>query len=361
MIALQVVVSCIGVAAALVIFDAAFRTFVLPRGEPVALTRVTALLTGNAFRLVARRAGTYRAMDRVMAMYGPSMLLAFPISWLGGLWLAFSCMYWGIGDADWSGALHLSASSLFTLGFAVPDGAPAFGLVIAEAATGILFSALLISYLPTIYAAFSRREVVVTQLAVRAGSPPSPVQLLTRAHLAQFMDRLDDVWNQFETWFVELEETHTSLAVLPFFRSQRAEHSWITAAGCVLDAAAIRASVLDLPFSPQAGLCIRSGSLSLRHIADFFDVEHDRDPQPGDPISVSRDEFEEVCDRLAQAGVPLKEDRDQAWVDFRGWRVNYDTVLIMLSSLVMAPPGVWSSDRLTGADRYRVGWRRRHR
>jgi hypothetical protein len=48
---------------------------------------------------------------------------------------------------------------------------------------------------------------------------------------------------------------------------------------------------------------------------------------------------------LAQAGLPLKPDRDQAWTDFAGWRVNYDSTLISLCTLTTAPPAPWSSDR----------------
>jgi hypothetical protein len=69
---------------------------------------------------------------------------------------------------------------------------------------------------------------------------------------------------------------------------------------------------------------------------------------PQDPISISRSEFDAVYDRLAAKGVPLKPDRDQAWLDFAGWRVNYDPVLLALADLTMAPPAPWSSDRSQG-------------
>ena len=86
-------------------------------------------------------------------------------------------------------------------------------------------------------------------------------------------------------WFTELEETHTSLGVLAFFRSPNPHRSWVTASGAVLDTAALRLSVLDIACSPQAALCIRSGYLALREIADFFGFDYDHDPAPDDPIS----------------------------------------------------------------------------
>ena len=95
----------------------------------------------------------------------------------------------------------------------------------------------------------------------------------------------------------------------------------------------------------QADLCIRAGYLALRRIADFFQIAYNANPQPGDPISISRDEFDAACDELARHGVPLKADRDQAWRDFAGWRVNYDTVLLALAAITMAPYAPWSSDR----------------
>ncbi|HMA36001.1 MAG TPA: hypothetical protein VKY74_16175, partial [Chloroflexia bacterium] len=81
------------------------------------------------------------------------------------------------------------------------------------------------------------------------------------------------------------------------------------------------------------------------YIADFFRIPYDHDPHPGDPISVTRQEFDTACDELARQGVPLKSDRDQAWRDWAGWRVNYDTVLLALATLTMAPYAPWSSDR----------------
>jgi hypothetical protein len=100
-----------------------------------------------------------------------------------------------------------------------------------------------------------------------------------------------------------------------------------------------------MPVDPQADLCIRAGFIALRRIADFFRVPHNPNPQPGDPISISREEYDLACDQLAAAHVPLKADRDQAWRDFSGWRVNYDTVLLALAAITMAPYAPWSSDR----------------
>jgi hypothetical protein len=104
-------------------------------------------------------------------------------------------------------------------------------------------------------------------------------------------------------------------------------------------------SSVELRRDVKAEFCIRSGYLCLRGIADFFQIPYDPDPDPDDPISIRRDEWETVLTHLEEAGVPLKIDREQAWRDFAGWRVNYDTVLVALASLTEAPPALWSSDR----------------
>jgi hypothetical protein len=85
--------------------------------------------------------------------------------------------------------------------------------------------------------------------------------------------------------------------------------------------------------------------LALRRIAGAYGIRVDPDPAPTDPISITRDEFDQVLAQLTEVGVPLKSDRDQAWRDFAGWRVNYDTALLTLCGLLMAPVSPWSSDR----------------
>src|SRR5262249_42960322 len=153
------------------------------------------------------------------------------------------------------------------------------------------------------------------------------------------------IWDDWETWFADLEETHTSQPSLVFFRSISHDRSWITSAGVVLDAAALRTAALDVPPNPRAQLCIRAGYLALRRIASYFAIPFDDDPAPDDAISIDRSEFDAALDDLARADVPLRADRDAAWRDFKGWRVNYDAPLIGLAGLAQAPYAPWSSDR----------------
>lgn len=342
-IALNIVLFLVGAAIVLWTAGSAVRTVILPRGIPAKIASVVFVAMRRLFNLRLRKVDSYAVRDRVMALYAPLSLVALAATWLMIVFLGYGVMFWALGGRPLREAFTLSGSSLLTLGFDRPPDLPKVALTFTEASLGLTLAALLITYLPTLYSAFSRREVMVTLLEVRASSPPSGVAMIERYHRIRDLEELKRVWERWEEWFVELEETHTSLPPLVFFRSPQPEHSWVTAAGAVLDAAAIYDSSIEP--DPRAELCLRGGYLALRRIADFFAIPYDSDPKPDDPISVARDEFEEALERLASEGVPIIEDRGAAWRSFNGWRVNYDTVLITLATLVMAPYAPWSSDR----------------
>ena len=358
---LDVVLVLLGIAIVIFVADAAIRTFVVPRGTVVFLTVSVFLAVRALFMPFARPSLGYERRDRVMAIYAPFSLLALPAVSLILIFFAYSFIFYGLSNIDYREAIVMSGSSLMTLGFDRPSDLPSTLFAFSEAAIGLGLLALLIAYLPTIYNAFSRREVAVTDLSIRAGTPPTPYEWLVRAHRTGFLLDLDGFWEQWMMWFTEVAETHTSYAALVFFRSPHPHRNWVTAGGSVLDTAAVRLAVLDIPWSPAAPLCIRSGYVALREIAGFFGVDYDPDPSPDDPISVAREEFDELYDELAQAGLPLKPDRDQAWRDFAGWRVNYDQVLHALAAVVIAPYAPWISDRspTRQAKRYPLGRRRR--
>jgi hypothetical protein len=323
----------------------AIRTFILPRSVRDRVSAIYFVTWRKLFYWRANRVRTYEARDRIMAMFAPLSLILIPVFWLSLVGTGYTLIYWALGvDSLYDAFVH-SGSSLTTLGFSRVEGTAIMAATFSESAISLILVAILISYLPTMYGAFSHREAAVTMLEVRAGTPPSAVEMIGRSHRIQGLDDLTELWEQWEQWFAELEESHTSLAALVFFRSPEPQHSWLTAAGTVLDCAALYTSTVDVPRNPPAELCIRAGYLALRAIADFYRLSYDPEPTPTDPISVARQEFDEAYDRLADYGVPLKRDRDQCWRDFAGWRVNYDTVLIKLAGLTMAPYAPWISDR----------------
>jgi hypothetical protein len=345
LIAVRLVVFLAGVALVGIALSSAVRAFVLPRGVPDRLSFTLFRLLRLLFVLRTSRAKTYLERDRMMALYAPVGLLLLPVAWLLIVGAGYSCMFWAWSLPEWKDAIRMSGSSLLTLGFAPLNNFEQALIGFSEAIFGLGLVALLISYLPTMYSAWSRREEAVALLEVRAGSPPSAVEMLLRYFRIEGLDRLPEVWENWEVWFANVDETHTSLAALSFFRSPTPHRSWVTAAGAVLDAAALSISVLDVPRQPEAALCIRAGYVALRRIAAFFNIPHDPSPRPYDAISVAGEEFYDVYERLAREGLPLKPDREEAWIAFAGWRVNYDAVLLGLAALTMAPEAPWSSDR----------------
>lgn len=346
MIILEIIIFLLGLGIVLGTVFSAIETFVLPRSAPDPLTRLVFVSLRHLFTLRLKFLPKYLDRDRLMAFYAPIGLLMLVPTWYALVSVGYTGMYWATGTTNWYQAWLLSGSSLLTLGFATPDQPIQLPLVFSEAILGLILVALLIAYLPTMYSAFSRREAAVTLLEVRAGSPPSAVEMLVRYNGIHGLSQLNKLWQDWENWFADIEESHTSLPALVFFRSPQPEHSWVTSAGAVLDAASLTLSAVDIPEDPQAQLCIRAGYLALRHISDFFSIPYNPDPQfPSDPISVSRLEFDQACERLAAQGVPVKADRDKAWLGFAGWRVNYDRVLLALAGIAMAPSAPWSTDR----------------
>lgn len=327
------------------VVSSAVRMVVLPRDEVVWLSRMVFRSVMPFFRLRLRRSATYVDRDRAMARYAPTGLILIPGVWVSLCIVGFTLVFWSVGADSLSRSFRLAGSSMLTLGFVTAQGAGEYLTAFVAAMLGLGLVALLISYLPSIYAAFQRREVLVTRFAGRAGDPPSPLVVIRRYHSIGRLEAIDELWEEWETWFAEVEESHTTQPSLVFFRSISHTRSWITAGGALLDTAAIRVSTIDLPRRARPELCIRAGFLCLRRIAALFNLPFDADPRPDDPISISKEEFVELYEELREAGVPLKADVDQCWRDYAGWRVNYDAALVRLCGLTMAPYASWSSDR----------------
>jgi hypothetical protein len=357
----DVVLIIIGVAAVIFVLDAAIRTFVVPRATLVLFTVVVFRFFGFIFRMIAKPSSTYEQRDRVLALFAPFTLLALPLISLAIVFVAYTLIFLGLEHHGWRSAFTTSGSSLLTLGFEKPPDMGSVFAAFSEALIGLSLLALVIAYLPTLYGAFSRRETAVTDLSIRAGTPPTPFDFLKRAQLTGFLYEMDRFWDAWMDWFTEVRETHTTTPALVYFRSPDPQRSWVNAAGAVLDTAALRQSALDVPWTPNAPLMIRSGYLALREIAGFYGFDYAEDPAPDDPITITRDEFDDVCNALAATGAPMRADREQAWKDFAGWRVNYDAVLLELANWVQAPYAPWVSDRTPRTRLTRYPWGRRRR
>lgn len=302
---------------------------------------------GGLLGRLAARVDDYETRDRLSAPRPVLTLLTFQVAWLSIVFFGFAAIYWGAG-ADLSESLDVSGSSLFTLGFATPDDAVPLILVYVESLTGLTLLAMLISYLPTIYAAFQRREFMVAKLVVRTGSRTTPWGALIDAHRTRSQVLLDEMWADWEDWFVDLAESHTSLTVLSFYRSPEGRNHWINTARTVLDMASLRIAAMAEDEPIQAHIALRSGTLALRSMALHLGMRVPTDPQPTDPIMVTRDQFDAACALMAEADIELADDLDQAWLAFTGWRVNYDEIVGQLADFLGAPSDPWCS--LTGPE-----------
>lgn len=326
------------------------RSFVLPRAERPWLTAIVFTISFRIFYMLRlKKVTTYEERDRILAYYSPLTLFFLPLAWLTCIMLGYTAMIWAVGqNISLRDSFLISGSSLLTLGFRMEDQLAIEVLAMSEAALGMILIALLIGYLPTMYSAFSRRETVITMLEVRAGAPASAITMILRLHrtgILQDSSEMESMWRNWEVWFAEIEESHTTLAPLVFFRSPKPNRSWVVGAGVIMDTGALIASTVDITSRVHTPLCIRAGFVTLRSIADFFGLDYPADPQPTDPISITREEFDAVYDELVANGVPVKIDRDQCWRDFSGWRVNYDSLLLQIARLTWSPYAQWISDR----------------
>jgi hypothetical protein len=336
---IRVLCGVAGIFLQVVVLDAAIRTFLLPRVADVTLSRVIAQVIRRLFNLVAGKK-SYATKDRILSLYASITLLAYQTMWLGLSLVAFAFFYVASGTPSFSLAFNVSGSSLFSA--ATHRGAvSALGYI--EAGIGLTLLALLIAFIGPLYQSFQRREFAVSRLTVRAGIPATPWGVLEIAQSVESYDRLDELWREWETWFIDVGETHTTLPILNFYRSPLPTQTWIGCAATVLDAAALFNAAVDAEPSPTAGLCIRAGWLTLRRMADYFRVPYPTTMSKEIPIAVSREDFEIVLKRLESVGVPILADHDAAWTDFLGWRVNYDAIIERFYILFTCPRTDWKS------------------
>ena len=228
---LRTFVFLLGLGVAVSTFFSALSTFVLPRSARSRLNRILFSLLRRLFEKLMAFVKTFEQKDAIFAYYAPLGLMLLVPTWYVLMTIGYAAMYWSLGVGDLYASYRLSGSSLLTLGFASSKNFPVNLLIFSEATLGLILVALLIAYLPTMYSAFSRREEFVNLLEVRAGVPPSSVEMLLRFNRIHGLERLAEYWSSWEVWFADLEESHTTLPTLVFFRSPHGSQSWVTGPG----------------------------------------------------------------------------------------------------------------------------------
>ena len=367
MIVVHLIAALFGAALVFDVLISALETVVLPRDG---YTRIARVVFAVADRILVRR---WRNEDRranLRALYAPVALVSLPLVWMLSVTFGFSFIYWAISHDTAQRSFEISGSSLFTLGFAEPDGTARIWLTFVEATIGLGLVALLISYLPTIYSAHHEREKGISVLKPFAGTPPSPVSLLSNLKLLDALDN-PELWRTSASWVLDLDQTHTAFPALCYFPEASTEESWVASVGSLLDAAALLLSASDFSTEEHAADEIKGPVMALAYglpslvtigrsaglpigrpqlVMDL--LAHSAEPAPD--ISVHRDEYMAALDRLHPLLDVPDDQRERCWRRFAWTRSGYDEALRGLAGLTMASPAEWTTDRPARVGRPRI-------
>lgn len=336
--------------AALILVTAASvaRTLVIPRGGFGRLVAAVDAAVHGVFLVLTAPISGYQRRDRALAAEAATIFAAVLLTWMALLLAGFALVLWP-AEPDLGAAFRESGSALFTLGFA-SRGRPADTVVDFFAAFGgLVVIALQIAYLPTLYGAYNRRETEVTLLTTRAGEPAWGPELLARTRIGTLSDDLPAFYSTWERWAADVAESHTNYPLLLRFRSPAALASWLVGLLAVMDSAALYLALAPARAPFQARLCLRMGFVCLRSIAKTIGIRVDEDPRPDEPLALSREEFLAGVARITAVGFPVERSAEDAWPDFAGWRVNYESAAYSLAYALDATPAPWSGARRRGS------------
>lgn len=324
---MRVLVAIGGFILLLVVVWDAFETVVLPRRvtRRLRLARLFYRSTWIPWSAVARRMRPGNRREAFLSFYGPLSLIMLISLWAVGLVAGFAILQWALqlsvnapeGTPTFLTYLYVSGTSLFTLGLGdvTPQSGVARAITVAEAGTGFGFLAVVIGYLPVLYQSFSKREMSISLLDARAGSPPTAAELLRRHVQGQTLEELAHFLRNWEQWTAELLESHLSFPVLCYYRSQHNNQSWLAALTTILDASALM--IVGIEGAPA-----RQGQLTFamaRHaVADLSLIFRKRPRRPAQD-RLSPEDLSRLRQTLAAAGVKLRDGNaaDQRLAELR--------------------------------------------
>src|SRR6201995_970319 len=349
MTAVRIIVGLAALVGVGAVLGSVLRTVGLPGAVSARLARIAFLSVRGLLRVRLRLTGRsdYGTRDRVFALQAPFGVFAQLLVWASLIWILFAIVFWSLSTSALNGgvvsrALEQSGSSMLPLGFDAPRGLARQLTSFAAAGVGLTLLALVIAYIPTLYAAFSRREALITKLVVRTGSPLTGPALLSSSWRLGRFDQLEEVWDGWENWFIDVGESHTTFPQLAFFRSPHPQNHWVLASEAVLDGAALFIAVCDVPRQSRSELCLHAGVHALSSIADFLGIPH-RPPEPGAEITLSEELFNQAVAELRDLGIPTRPDHARSWSEFQSTRARYEPFLAVLGRLMDAPRNEWSS------------------
>ena len=311
---LRYIVAILGVLLVTMTLWDAFEVIILPRRVTRRL-RFARFFYRFTWRLRASAAQWIRDSERretYLSTFGPLSLLLLLGVWATGLIAGFAMLQYGLDDmlnvgqraAAFSTYLYMSGTTFFTLGLGdvIPLGPKGRSLVVIEAGLGFGFLAGLISYLPIIYQTFSRREVGISLLDARAGSPPTASELLRRS--GGDMSGLEKLLEEWERWSAELLESHLSYPFLVYFRSQHHNQSWLAALTAILDVSALIIAGIDEGPTRQAQLTFAKARHAAAELAQVFVSS----PPASEPDRLPPSSLKALRDALAETGITVQKD-----------------------------------------------------
>ena len=338
----------IGLVLIVAILWEAFETIVLPR-RVTRRHRITVLFyrcTWRPWRAFARLLHSSKQREGFLSYYGPLSLLFLFIFWASLLIFGFGLMYYSDSRADPTHPLfrtcaYLSGTTFFTLGLGDVTPHTPFERVLAviESGLGFGFLALILSYLPVIYQAFSRREVNIVLLDARAGSPPTATELLRRHSDPQGLQALQELLQDWERWAAEILESHISYPVVSYFRSQHNNESWLGTLATILDTTALLIAAGESPCKRQAKLTFAMCRHAVVDLAQIFFAA----PRHPKRDRLLPSEMEAMQRILTLAGFRFR-DSDEATAKLTELRRMYEPYLEALAVhlFVELPPWVLS-------------------
>jgi hypothetical protein len=338
----------VGVILIVTILWDAFETVVLPRriSRRLRLTRLFFVPTWKAYAALMRRIAPGGRRENYLSYYGPLSNIGLLAAWAVGLIVGFGVLLWGLGSPlsgpdsrpTFGTDLYLSGTTFFTLGLGdvTPKSAAARVVAVAEAGIGFAFLALIISYLPVVYAAFSRRELRITLFDAWAGSPPTAVELLRRFAAYDHLAALPAFMKDWEEWAADVLESHIAFPNLCYFRSQHDNESWLSALTTLLDACAlIMVGLKGIPPRPAALTFAMA-----RHVVVDLSQILNRAPRPSLVDRLPPANLARVRQTLAAVGIDLREgqEADDRLAELRRM---YEPYLNALSDYLLMPLAEW--------------------
>ena len=339
-----------GAAIILAVLLDAFETVVLPRRVRSTHFRITSWFYRFTWEPVSSFASHIHSQtlrETVLGYFGPLSMIALLGLWACGLIFGFTLVQFGGGghvastnvSINFPTLLYHSGETFFTLGYGDITPASTFArfLAVAEAGMGFAFLGVVIGYLPTLYNAFSRREIEISLLDARAGSPPSAAELLSRSVNSLDQGTLDHLFESWERWAAEVLESHLSYPVLSFYRSQHSNQSWLGALTVILDAASLVITGIDDMKSEQARRTFKMARHALVDLAQVVNADYD----PNVPDRLTPADLAEIRAQLAEKGLKLRAnpEADQKLTELRALYEPYAQG-IAKNLLIPLPPWI---------------------